>query len=63
MCDEPEPKCLTEIIGEQIARCLPERLRNDAKFMYDLGGLCGFVVGWVVGKRIIELLFPKDDKK
>jgi hypothetical protein len=63
MCDEPDHKNLFEIIGDQIADCLPERLRNDEEFRRSLGSLCGFVAGCVVAKTIIELLFGKGDKK
>ena len=37
MSDEPEHKSLTEIIEDQIGRCLPDRLRNDEKFIQGLG--------------------------
>ena len=63
MCDEPEHQTLLEIISEQICEFLPENLRNDEKFVYRFGQLCGFAAGWIVGKKIIELLFPKGDKK
>ena len=63
MCNEPERKSLVEMIGDEIGECLPESLRNDKQFMYSLGSLCGFAAGWVVGKRVIELLFPRGDKK
>ena len=63
MCDEPEHKSPLEIIGDQICELLPEKLRNDEKFVYNLGKMCGFAAGWIVGKKIIELLFPRGDKK
>ena len=63
MCDEPEHKSLLEQVGDQICECLPERLRNDDKFRYRFGQLCGFAAGWFVAKKVIELLFPRGDKK
>jgi hypothetical protein len=63
MCDEPEHKSLLERVGDEIGECLPERLRNDDKFRYRFGQLCGFAAGWIVGRKIVELLFPKGDDK
>ena len=63
MSNEPEHKSLIEIVGDQICDFLPERLRNDEKFVHGLGMLCGFAAGWIIGKTIIELLFPRGDKK
>jgi hypothetical protein len=63
MCDKPEHRTPLEIIGDQICDLLPEPLRNDKEFVYDLGRLLGFAAGWVVGKTVIELLFPKGDDK
>ena len=63
MCDEPEHKSPLEIIGDQICELLPEKLRNDEKFVYNLGKIAAVAAGWIVGKKIIELLFPRGDKK
>ena len=63
MCDEPERKSLTEIIEDQIANFLPETLRNDEKFVHSFGQLLQFAAGWFVAKKVIELLFPRGDKK
>ena len=63
MCDEHEHKSLLETVGDEIYKCLPETLRNDEKFVYHFGQLLGFAAGWVVGKTVIELLFPKGDVK
>jgi len=63
MCDEPERKTAIEMIGEQICEFLPEKLRNDEKFVYRFGQLCGFAAGWIVGRKVIELFFPKGDDK
>jgi hypothetical protein len=63
MSDEPKHKTPVEIFGDQICECLPENLRNDEKFVYNLGKVCGFAAGWIVGRKIIELLFPRGDKK
>ena len=63
MSDEPEHKTLLETVGDEICECLPEKLRNDKKFVHGLGMLCGFAAGWFVGKKVIELLFPKGDDK
>ena len=63
MPDEPDHKSLLETVGDQICELLPEPLRNDKKFVYRLGQLLGFAAGWVVGKKVIELLFPRGDKK
>ena len=63
MCDEPEHKSLLDMVGEQICESLPESLRTDEEFVYDLGRLCGFAAGWFVGKTVIEFLFPRGDKK
>ncbi len=63
MCDKPEHRTPLETVGELICEFLPENLRNDKEFVYDLGRLCGFAAGWVVGKTVIELLFPRGDKK
>ena len=63
MSDEPDDKSPLETLGDQICECLPERLRNDKKFAYRFGQLCGFAAGWFVGKKVIELLFPRGDKK
>ena len=63
MSDEPNRKSLTEIIEDQIAEFLPEKLRNDEKFVHGFGQLLGFAAGWVIGTKIIELLFPRGDKK
>jgi len=57
MCDESEHESLLETDGE------PERLREDEDFRYHFGRLVGFIAGWVVGKKVIELLFPKGDDK
>ena len=51
MCDEPEHKSLLETVGDEICKCLPERLRNDEKFVYHFGQLLGFAAGWIVGKN------------
>ena len=58
MSDEPEHQSPLEIIGEQICDFLPEKLRNDENFVYGFGQLCGFAASWIVGKKIVELLFP-----
>jgi len=63
MSDEPERKTPLEIIGDQICEFLPEKLRNNEKFVYHFGQLCGFATGWIIGKKIIELLFPRGDDK
>jgi hypothetical protein len=63
MCDEPERKTPLEIIGDQICDFLPEKLRNNEKFVYGLGMLCGFATGWIIGKKAVEWLFPRGDKK
>ena len=63
MCNEPDHKSLIAKIGDEIGECLPESLRNDKRFMYSLGNLCGFAAGWIVGKKIIELLFPQRSDK
>jgi hypothetical protein len=63
MCDEPEHKSLFEIIEDQIGRCLPDRLRNDKEFVHSLGSLCGFIAGCIVGKKVVEWLFPRGDDK
>ena len=63
MCDEPDHKSLLETVRDQICEFLPEKLRNDEKFVYRFGQLCGFAAGWVIGTKIIELLFPKGDDK
>jgi hypothetical protein len=63
MSDQSEHKTPLEIIGDQVCDLLPEPLRNDKEFAYDLGRLCGFVAGWFVGKKVIELLFPTGDDK
>jgi hypothetical protein len=63
MCDEPEHRSLLEQVGDEIGECLPERLRNDEKFGYCFGQLLGFAAGWIVGRKIVELLFPKGDDK
>ena len=60
MSDEPEHKSPLEII---VGRCLPERLRNDEKFMEGLGGLCGLAAGWIIGRKVVEWLFPRGDDK
>jgi hypothetical protein len=57
MCDEPDHESLLETAGE------PEPLREDEDFRYHFGRLIGFIAGWVVGKTVIELLFPKGDDK
>ena len=63
MSDEPERKSLTEIIGDQISEFLPENLEEARKVAYRIGQVCGFVIGWIVVKKAIELLFPKGDDK
>ena len=63
MSDEHEHKTMLETVGDQICECLPERLRNDKKFAYRFGQLLGFTAGWIVGRKIVELLFPKRDDK
>ena len=63
MSDVHEHKSLLERVGDEIAECLPERLRNDKKFAYRFGQLLGFAAGWIVGKKVIELLFSKGDDK
>jgi hypothetical protein len=63
MCDEPEHRNLLERVGDEIDECLPERLRNDEQLGYHLGQLCGFAAGWIFGKKVIELLFPRGDRK
>ena len=63
MPSEHKHKTAIEMTGDQICECLPEQLRNDKKFVYRFGQLCGFAAGWIVGKTIIELLFPRGDKK
>jgi hypothetical protein len=63
MSDEHEHKSLLERVGDEIGECLPERLRNDEKFGYRFGQLLGFAAGWIVGRKIVELLFPRGDKK
>ena len=52
-----------DIIADQICELLPETLRNDEKFVYHFGQFCGYAAGWFVGKKIVDLLFPKGDKK
>ena len=59
MCDEPEHKSLLERVGDEIGEFLPERFRNDEKLGYRFGQLCGFAAGWIVGRKVIELLFGK----
>jgi hypothetical protein len=61
--DEPKHKPFLEIVGEKIGECMPERLREDERFAYVFGSLCGLAAGWIVGKRVIEWLFPKGDEK
>ena len=63
MSDEPEHKTLTEIVGDQLSEFLPENLEEAEKYAYRIGQVCGFVVGWIVVKQVIELLFPKGDDK
>ena len=63
MCDEPDHKSFVAKLGDEIGACLPESLRSDKRFMYSLGKLSGLAAGWIVGKTIIELLFPRGDKK
>ena len=63
MCDEPEHKSLTEIIGDQIGEFLPENLEEARKVAYRIGQVCGFAIGWIVVRKTIELLFPKGDDK
>ena len=59
MCDEPEHESLLETVGEPE----PTREDEDEDFRYHFGRLIGFIAGWVVGKTVIELLFPKGDDK
>ena len=63
MCDEPNHKSLLETVRDQICEFLPEKLRNDEKFVHGFGQLCGFAAGWIIGTKVIELLFPRGDKK
>lgn len=63
MSNDPEHKSLLETVADEICKCLPERLRNDRKFVYRFGQLLGFAAGWFVGKKIMELLFPERDDK
>lgn len=63
MSDEPDHKTPLEIIGNQICDCLPESLRKDKKFVFHFGELCGFLAGWVIGKKVIESFLGKGDGK
>lgn len=63
MSDETKHKSPLEIIGDQICECLPEHLRNDEQFAYGLGKMCGLAAGWILGQKIIELLFSEGDDK
>jgi len=63
MCDEPEHKTLTEIIGDQLSEFLPDDLEEARKVAYRIGQVIGFVAGWIVVREVIELLFPKGDDK
>jgi hypothetical protein len=59
MSDEPKHRSLIEIIGDQLSEFLPDDLQEAEKVAYRIGQVCGFVVGWFVGKKVIELLFPR----
>jgi hypothetical protein len=63
VCDQPEHRNLLERLGDEIDECLPEKLRNDEVFVRSFRTLCGVMAGWIIGKTLAKLLFPKDDDK
>jgi hypothetical protein len=63
MSNEPDDKPFLEIVGEKIGECMPERLREDERFAYVFGSLCGFAAGWVVGKKVVQWLFGEGDEE
>lgn len=46
-------------IGDTVMECLPECLRTE-EFRYHMGNLCGLFCGYLLGRAIGRLLFPRD---
>jgi hypothetical protein len=61
MSDDPEHKDPIERLGDTIEKCLPESLRTEQTATI-LGGLLGFLSGFILTTAAIHLLFPHDER-
>jgi hypothetical protein len=61
MSDEPEPTDPIEAVGETIISALPEKFQTE-EVAYGLGRVCGFLTGFAVGRAVMRLLFPRNER-